>query len=84
MARSTKKLTAAQIAGLNLVAKRDWPAGEPRIGWMNCATANVLRRHGLIEEREGTAVIGEFRSQSPIVDLTDAGRAALADAAAKP
>lgn len=71
------ELTKAQVSALKTVERRDWPAGEPRIGWLPVATARVLRRLGLIEERPGTAATDIFWKKSPIVDLTDAGREAL-------
>lgn len=70
-----EKLTKAQREALAIVAKRDWPAGEPRLRWMNKATAAVLLRRGLIAERPGTEE--SAWGASCIVDLTDAGRAAL-------
>lgn len=66
--------TAAQVDGLRMVAKRDWPAGEPRVGWINMATARVLLREELIAERPDSA----DRMGGNILDLTPAGRAVLA------
>lgn len=71
--------TAAQIDAMRKVEKRDWPAGEPRVGWINKATASVLLREGLIVERPGTA----DRWCGNILDLTPAGRATLAQAQAQ-
>jgi hypothetical protein len=71
------KLTKAQFDALKLVEKRNWPAGEPRIGWLHLATARVLKGRDLIVERAGTDPTGW---DTPIVDLTPAGRAALARA----
>lgn len=66
--------THAQREALRMVEKRDWPAGEPRVTWINKATARVLLREGLIAERPDTA----DRWRGNIIDLTPAGRAALA------
>lgn len=74
------KLTKTQRGALEMIAQRDWPAGEPRLAWINQKVAAVLLQRGLIVEREGTErTTGHFRS-SAIVDLTDAGRKALSDA----
>lgn len=71
-----RKLTKAQWRALRKISRRDWPAGEPRLDWLNRATASVLLRLGMITEREGTAG-SPFSWSAPIVDLTEAGRAAL-------
>lgn len=70
------KLTDAQRRALKKVAKRDCPAGEPRLDWLNSATAQALLSRNLITERPGTAG-HPFPWSKAIVDLTDAGRAAL-------
>lgn len=74
------KLTKAQRGALEMVARRDWPAGEPRLGWIYRQTATVLLQRGLIAEREGTERTTAHCRKSAIVDLTDAGRKALSDA----
>lgn len=62
------KLTKAQVAALNMIRKRDWPAGEPKIRWFHKGTWAALYRQRLVEERfPGSA------------HLTDAGRRALAE-----
>ena len=71
------KLTKAQITALKMFEKRDWPAGQPRLNWTHRPTQKVLLRLGLIVERPNTADPRRFHSGN-IVDLTDAGRAALA------
>jgi len=60
------KLSRAQFHALEMVRKRDWPAGEPRRGWFAKPTLNVLFRLNLVEERF-----------PDILHLTEAGRAAL-------
>lgn len=65
--------TASQVTAMRTVAKRDWPAGEPRIGWINKATARVLLRGGIIVERSDTA----SPLNGNIIDLTPAGEAIL-------
>ena len=70
------KLTDAQIRALKMVERRNWPAGQPRLGWLNKATARVLLAKGLISERSGTVSHTSWE-RTQIVDLTDAGRAAL-------
>lgn len=57
-----------------MAAKRDWPAGEPRIDWFNKSTARVLLREGVIVERPDSAA----GSRRNIVDVTPAGKALLA------
>jgi hypothetical protein len=77
--RSGGKPTKAQISALKTVERRDWPAGEPRLGWIGMATAAVLLGRGLIAKREGSEkddAPGRWRA-SPIVDLTPAGLQAL-------
>lgn len=73
------KLTEPQIRALRMVERRDWPAGEPRIGWISHSTRAVLLRRGLIQTRPGTtntrAAFTPYATE--IVDLTDAGRQAL-------
>lgn len=72
----TGKLTKAQVSALKRVERRDWPAGEPRIDWIPRPTATALVRRDLIAPRPGTA--GKpFSWSKEIVDLTEAGRAAL-------
>ena len=66
----SEKLTKAQMDALRKVQRRNWPAGEPSIDWLNRPTAAVLFRRGLISVRDP----GHAMS---IVDLTDAGRSAL-------
>lgn len=66
--------TQSQIAAIRMAAKRDWPAGEPRIDWFNKATARVLLREGVIVERPNSAA----GSRGNIIDLTPAGEALLA------
>lgn len=60
------KLTETQKRALALIAKRDWPAGEPRRTWINKPTLAVLERLSLVEERF-----------PDVLYLTNAGRAAL-------
>lgn len=66
--------TPSQIAAIRMVGKRDWPAGEPRIDWINKATARVLLREGVIVERPDSAA----GSRGNIIDLSPAGEALLA------
>ena len=66
----------ARMRALRQIERRDWPAGEPRLGWLHAGTAKALLRDGLIAERPGTD--NPARNLTCIVDLTDAGRAALA------
>jgi hypothetical protein len=61
------KISKAQIKALRMVEKRDWPAGEPKDFWFNVRTLKALRTLNLVSIR-----------QNSIVDLTDAGRAAIA------
>ncbi|MBF5096472.1 hypothetical protein F1643_20970 [Azospirillum sp. INR13] len=65
--------TQSQIAAMRMAAKRDWPAGEPRIDWINKATARVLLREGVIVERPHSAAGG----RGNIIDLTPVGEALL-------
>ncbi|WP_374453778.1 hypothetical protein [Phenylobacterium sp.] len=73
------KLTEPQMHALRMVERRDWPAGEPRIGWISSSTRRVLLGKGLIQTRPGTAkkraAFTPYATE--IVDLTDAGRQAL-------
>ncbi len=68
--------TAYQIKVLQMVEKRDWPTGEPRIEWLVKRSAAIVLREGWVEEVPGTA--GRFIGN--IIVLTEAGRAALATA----
>lgn len=68
------KLTARQVQTLRIVARRDWPAGEPRMDWMDRRSAPTLIAFGLVEPVPGTAT----ERKAEIVVLTEAGRAALA------
>lgn len=73
---SGEKLTKAQIATLQKIAKRDWPAGEPRRDWFGKATLRVLTERGLITERANSAG-RPFTWSRGILDLTPAGLSAL-------
>ena len=70
------KLTQNHIMELRKVAKRDWPAGEPRMTWQDRRWAASLLRGKLVELLPGTAT----KCGDEIVVLTDAGHAALAGA----
>lgn len=70
------KLTQAQVRTLGRIARRDWPAGEPRMDWFGKPTIRVLLAGGFITERQGSAG-APFTWSKGIVDLTEAGRAAL-------
>lgn len=65
------KLTEAQKRELKRIERRDWPAGEPRRGWVHKSALAFLERHKLVE--------GRFPD---ILHLTDKGRAALSDGGA--
>lgn len=69
------KPTKAQISAMRMIHKRDWPAGEPRLGWFHKATAAVLLRNSWIVARPYP---GDHRS-GPIVELTNGGRAVMID-----
>ena len=71
-----KRTPEPRMRALRMIERRDWPAGEPRFGWLHAGTAKALLRDGLIAERPGTD--NPARNLTCIVDLTDAGRAALA------
>ena len=71
--RKEKAPSPAQIRALVMVSKRNWPAGEPRMEWINAGTARALFARGWIVERPDSAT--KYRGN--IVDLTDAGRAIL-------
>lgn len=55
-----------------MVHKRDWPAGEPRLHWLNKTTAEVLLRNRWIVARSSGDI-------NPVIDLTNGGRAAMLD-----
>lgn len=74
-AGSPPAISNAQLRALHFVAKRDWPAGEPRLGWLHKTTGAALLRLGLITARPGSED-GRYQ-QTPVVDLTDAGRARI-------
>ncbi len=65
------RLTAAQKQAL-APSRRSRPAGEPRLDWLNTATARLCLSKGWIVEREGAAT----RFSGSVVDLTPAGRLA--------
>lgn len=75
------KLSEAQLRALKFIAKRDYPAGEPRIDWIGRRTALILLERRLISERSDTAG-RPFAWSRSIVDLTDAGREAISQDAA--
>jgi hypothetical protein len=72
------KISPAQLAALQKINKRDWPAGEPREHWINLGTFRNLLKRGLISRRPGSdlTVHGKYKL-SHIIDLTDAGREIL-------
>jgi len=72
------KLTDAQIRGLEFIAKRDWPAGEPRLSWLHKSTWRKLEANGLAVLRLGSEEPRGFNATC-IVDLTEAGRTFLSD-----
>ncbi len=65
--------TANQIKVLQMVKRRDWPAGEPRIDWIDKRSRKNVVEAGWIAERPDTA--GKYSGN--IVDLTPAGEAVL-------
>lgn len=65
-------LSEAQRRALEMIAKRDWPAGEPRWNWFNTRTWKVLIRKGLVFERESNLEPSVW-----VAEITPAGRAAL-------
>lgn len=76
MSRPVVRLTRAQIAALRLLAQWSMPH-PPRRHVLHPATAQALMADGLIEERPGTDRREDGVLIFPVVDVTDAGRAAL-------
>lgn len=63
--------TIPQMRALALVARRDYPAGEPRLSWIHKKVAEVLF--------ERKCIIKKSDEKNPIIELTTYGKAVLAN-----
>lgn len=71
---TTPRLPSNKLRMLRMVAKRDHPGGEPRMGWLDKGRAGAdVVRDGWVRAVPGTA----DKWSGPVIVLTEAGQAVL-------